>query len=27
MSEALKSGPVSEFGEKLSSILENYLSQ
>ncbi|KAJ6882711.1 protein ROOT HAIR DEFECTIVE 3, partial [Populus alba x Populus x berolinensis] len=27
MSKALKSGPVSEFGKKLSSILENYLSQ
>uniref|UniRef100_A0A6N2M9Z9 GB1/RHD3-type G domain-containing protein n=1 Tax=Salix viminalis TaxID=40686 RepID=A0A6N2M9Z9_SALVM len=27
MGEALKSGPVSEFGEKLSSILENYLCQ
>ncbi|KAH8492669.1 hypothetical protein H0E87_022042, partial [Populus deltoides] len=27
MSKALKSGPVSEFGKKLSSILESYLSQ
>ncbi|KAJ6748223.1 PROTEIN SEY1 [Salix purpurea] len=27
MGEALKSGPVSEFGEKLSCILENYLCQ
>ncbi|KAJ6417943.1 hypothetical protein OIU84_001343 [Salix udensis] len=27
MGEALKSGPVSELGEKLSSILENYLCQ
>ncbi|KAH8492666.1 hypothetical protein H0E87_022039 [Populus deltoides] len=27
MSKALKSGPVSEFGKKLSNILENYLSQ